>query len=110
MTSVGELWAVGCSVKGRFRLSSEGPWPRYMDLDSGGACGNSFRSFGTLFYKRLYLVTPPQHGTVRLREGGHYRYFSKAGYRGPDGFMLKICGSMNGKDLCTNLKYEVAVH
>ena len=62
LSSAGDAQA--CSVKGGFRMSSEGPWLRFMDLESGGACGNSFRSFGTLSYTRLYLVTPPQHGAI----------------------------------------------
>jgi hypothetical protein len=98
-----------CSVKGSFRLTSEGPWTRFMSLTSGGGCGNTFRSFGAMFYKRLYLVTPPQHGNVVLREGGHYRYFSKAGYHGSDSFMLRICGNTNGHDGCANLQYNVTV-
>jgi hypothetical protein len=99
----------GCSVRGQFRLTSEGPWTRFMDLESGGTCGNSFRSFGAMFYKRLYLLTPPQHGKVVLREGGHYRYFSQAGYHGSDQFMLRICGNTSGFEGCANLQYQVKV-
>ncbi len=99
-----------CSVKGQFRLTSEGPWVRSMGLMSGETCSGFFRSRrGGVFFKRLYLVTPPQHGTVKLREGGYYQYFSKAGYHGSDNFMLRICGNVNGRDSCANLKYDVVV-
>lgn len=98
-----------CSVAGRFGLMSEGPWPRYMKLKSGGHCGNTFTYSGPGFYKRLFLVTRPQHGNVVLREGGHYRYFSTAGYHGSDSFMLRICGNVSGHDGCANLQYSVTV-
>jgi hypothetical protein len=101
--------ARACSVQGRFRLSSEGPWPRTMILRSGDGCGNTFFLHGPGFYQRLYLVARPQHGNVVLREGGHYRYFSTAGYHGSDSFMLRVCGNVSGANGCANLQYSVTV-
>jgi len=108
LTSASDVRAA-CSVEGRFRLTSEGPWPRSMILKSGGGCGNTFAIHGAGFFKRLYLVTRPQHGNVVLREGGHYRYFPTAGYHGSDSFMLRVCGNVSGRDGCANLQYSVTV-
>jgi hypothetical protein len=80
-----------------------------MTVNSGSECGGTFGAGGRIVFKRLYLVTRPQHGTVALREGGHYHYVSAAGYRGSDSFMLRVCGSVNGHDRCANLQYAVSV-
>jgi hypothetical protein len=80
-----------------------------MIVNSGSGCGNTFFLRGPGFYQRLYLVTRPQHGNVMLREGGHYRYFSTAGYHGSDNFMLRVCGNVSGANGCANLQYSVTV-
>lgn len=98
-----------CSVgAGDFRLT-EGPWARAMVVKAGSACGGTFGAGGRVAFKRLYLITRPQHGNVTLREGGHYQYLSPSTYRGPDSFMLRVCGSANGHDGCANLQYDVTV-
>jgi hypothetical protein len=60
-------------------------------------------------YKRLYLAERPQHGSVVLREGGHFAYTSTAGYTGPDKFTLRICGTTNAFEGCTNILYDMTV-
>ena len=76
---------------------------------SGQPCGGGFFSGGSMRFKRLYLATPPQNGTVSLREGGYYSYQSKAGYRGPDTFTLRICGTEGTVEGCANVRYSVTV-
>jgi Bacterial Ig domain len=109
LASIGNARAA-CTVRGQFLLSSEGPWPMSLDTDAGKACGSLFGSSGAISYKRLYQVTPPQHGSVSLRHGGYFTYTPKAGYRGDDNFTLRICGNANGKDACANLKFNTTVH
>ena len=60
-------------------------------------------------FKRLLLVSAPQHGSISLREGGHYTYSTQVGYRGPDSFMLRICGNEGGRDGCADLQYTVTI-
>jgi hypothetical protein len=76
---------------------------------SGEACSAGFRAGGNMIFKRLFLVSAPQHGSISLREGGHYTYSTQAGYRGPDSFMLRICGTEGGLDGCADLKYTVTI-
>jgi uncharacterized protein (TIGR03382 family) len=101
-----------CMQRGRFRFSAEGPWPMSLVASSGSACEQTFRSRGTAAFNRLFVVTPPSRGTVTLRQGGYYRYTSKAGYKGPDTFTLRVCGQPRGEGSplrCANLAYDVAV-
>jgi Bacterial Ig domain len=101
-----------CMQRGRFRFSAEGPWPMSLVATSGSSCEQTFRSRGTAAFKRLNVISAPSQGTVTLREGGYYRYTSKAGYRGPDAFTLRVCGHPRGEGSplrCANLAYQVAV-
>jgi hypothetical protein len=105
-----EAQARGCSRAGRFSLTSTGPWPMRLNARENETCGANFSSHGPMIFKRLYLVTPPQHGTIKLIEGGRYRYSTPAGYRGPDAFQLRVCGNQNGYDGCADLQYAVTVN
>jgi hypothetical protein len=98
-----------CSRSGSYHLSSTGPWPMRIQARSGEACTAGFRAGGNMIFKRLLLVSAPQHGSISLREGGHYTYSTQAGYRGPDSFMLRICGNEGGRDGCADLQYTVTI-
>ena len=98
-----------CSTRGNFRISSEGPWPMAMRASPGRTCERQFR-FGTIVPKRLYLVDPPSHGTVGLREGGYYSYTPKPSFRGQDAFTLRLCGEYQGTNQgCAKLAFSVTV-
>jgi hypothetical protein len=80
-----------------------------LQVRSGEACTAYFRAGGKMSFKRLFLVSAPQNGSISLREGGHYTFSAKAGYRGRDSFMLRICGTENGTDGCADLQYTVTI-
>ncbi len=98
-----------CGVLGYFLFSSEGPWSMAMEVDAGKRCSSLFASGGASVFKRLYIVSQPQHGSVSIAQGGHYSYNPKPGFRGSDTFMLRVCGNTSGTDGCANLKYDVNV-
>jgi Bacterial Ig domain len=99
-----------CLVSGGGFNFTGGPWTRSMTVTAGSECGGTFGAAGRVVFKRLYLVTAPQHGTVTLREGGHYHYAARAGYRGADSFMLRVCGIGGaGREHCADLSYAVTV-
>jgi len=106
---IDEAQARGCSRAGRFSLTSAGPWPMRLRALEGEACNANFRSYGPMIYRRLYLVSSPQHGNIQLIEGGRYRYSAQAGYRGADSFMLRVCGTQNGYEGCADLQYAVTI-
>jgi hypothetical protein len=60
-------------------------------------------------FKRLYLVTPPVHGKINLREGGYYTYSAPSGYKGADTFTLRACGTEDNKPGCATLQYSVSI-
>lgn len=101
--------ARGCARAGRFSLTSTGPWPMRLNAFENTTCGANFTSRGPMIFRKLYLVTPPQRGSIRLIEGGRYRYTTPAGYRGPDSFMLRVCGVQNGYEGCADLQYAVTI-
>jgi hypothetical protein len=101
--------SAACGVRGYYHLTSEGPWPRSMVIRSGDSCEQTFRAGGAMMFKRLTIVTQPRQGTLSLREGGYYRYATKAGARGKDAFTLRVCGEQGGHAGCANLAYDVTI-
>jgi hypothetical protein len=104
-----EAEARGCARSGSYHLTSIGPWPMRIRAQANSSCSANFRAGGNMIFKRLYLVSPPQHGTIQLIEGGKYIYTTRAGYQGSDSFMLRICGNEGGYDGCADLQYAVAI-
>lgn len=94
---------------GSFKLTSPGPWMMTSVARAGQECRSYFRSYGQVIFKKLYLVSAPANGTVRLQSGGYYFYKPKAGFRGEDSFALRICGSQGGLDGCTDLTMKMTV-
>jgi hypothetical protein len=64
---------------------------------------------GSVVYKRLYRVENAQHGTVDLQQGGYFSYTPNRGYVGNDRFVLRVCGTVDGKDGCANMVWSMAV-
>ena len=99
-----------CFRQGSFRLTSEGPWPLYMTVNSGERCQRFFRLFGNITLKRLYAIAEPANGRLDLIEGGRYAYTSKPGFRGKDSFTLRLCGISGAtREACASLQHEVSV-
>jgi hypothetical protein len=94
---------------GSFKLTSPGPWVMTSVARAGQECRSYFRSYGQVIFKKLYLVSAPANGTVRLQSGGYYFYKPKPGFRGEDSFALRICGSQGGLDGCTDLSMKMTV-
>jgi hypothetical protein len=99
-----------CSIaRFNFRVTSQGPWPAHMTVQSGKSCGSRHWRFGGIL-KQLYLASPPRHGKVVLSFPGGYHYFPAPGYLGDDSFTLKICGTVNGGfEGCADLLFGVNV-
>jgi len=102
--------AADCRIRRfNFRITSQGPWPAHMTVQSGKSCGSRRWTFGGIF-KQLYLASAPHHGKVVLSFPGGYRYVSSPGYLGDDTFTLKICGVLNGGfEGCADLLFSVTV-
>jgi hypothetical protein len=102
--------ADACAHSFELRLTSEGPWPAYGRTKRDTPCKSWFLSrSGAVVYKRLYRVEDSQHGTVGLQQGGYFSYTPHPGYVGPDRFVLRVCGTVDGKDGCTNSIWNMTV-
>lgn len=97
-------------MQGGFLLTTEGPWPINLTVDSGSGCvDRSFRNFGGVA-KRLNAYELPAHGKLELHEGGRFSYKPAAGYRGSDAFLLEVCGTTyTGANVCSKLSFAVTV-
>jgi hypothetical protein len=105
-----EAEAADCMITPfNFRITSQGPWPARMTVQSGKSCGSRRWTFsGTL--KQLYLASAPRHGKVVLSFPVGYRYVPSPAYLGDDTFTLKICGVTNGGfEGCADLLFSVTV-
>jgi hypothetical protein len=98
-----------CVAPFRFQLTSQGPWPAFGSIKSGSSCSGSFSSSGPIIFKRLLLASAPQHGAVRLQQGGRYFYSPSAGYVGKDNFTLKVCGNQGGFEGCADIAYAMTI-
>lgn len=88
----GPVSATECFGSGTYHLTSAGPWPMTIATAPGSSCSRTLYSGGTMSYKRLLLVSGPEHGTISVKEGGYYTYTPAAGFRGIDHFQLRLCG------------------
>jgi hypothetical protein len=100
-----------CDRRGSYHLSHDGNYPMFIRTHAGTSCEATFsnRAGSDLTFKRLFLVTPPVHGKINLREGGYYIYSAPSGYRGADTFTLKLCGTESNKPGCATLNYSVTI-
>ena len=96
-----------CMSKVRFHFTSEGPWSGYGVATNGKECRQRFRA-GAIPFSSGCKVSP-QHGSIRLQEGGMWAYAPQAGYRGNDQFTLRICGKEGTIEGCGDLLYRMVV-
>jgi len=99
-----------CDRRGGYHLSHDGNYPMFIRTRAGTSCEATFSNVrgSDLIFKRLFLVTPPVHGKINLREGGYYVY-SAPSAKGTDAFTLKLCGTENKQSGCATLNYSVTI-
>lgn len=80
------------------------------DCDARGVSGNLAAGglMGAAF-SGLQIVEKPKHGRLEVRSRSSFGYLPERGYRGPDRFILRICGSSRTGQGCSNLTYNVVV-
>ena len=102
--------ADACAHSFELRLTSEGPWPASGRTRVSTPCRMWFLSrSGSVVYKRLYRIENAQHGTVGLQQGGYFSYTPNRGYIGKDRFVLRVCGTVDGRDGCANSVWTMTV-
>ena len=107
--SPGSAHADACAHSFKFSLTTEGPWPAYGRTRKNTACTSWFLSGGATVYKQLYLAEKPQHGSVGLKQGGYFTYSPAADFVGADRFLLRVCGTIDRQEGCSNLAFNMTV-
>ena len=111
LLSANSVLAAQCGPSGgQFQFASPGPWPLYTASKSGEECQGTFRAGVNMHFKRLFVLSQPQHGTIRLQQGGYYYYRSQAGFRGTNSFSFRICGVQGSVEGCTELAVRMIVN
>jgi hypothetical protein len=98
-----------CIAPIHFHLTSEGPWKGRGDIKQGATCNGYYRTGRIAAFRKLYLTTPPAHGTLFLHEGGTYSYTAPTGFTGSDPFMLRVCGKEGLITGCSKIVYDMTV-
>lgn len=76
---------------------------------NAAGCDRIFRAGGQLMLTSASIVSGPKNGTLSKVGNLSFRYKPKAGYKGADLFVLKVCGSSRGSSGCSTITHEVRV-
>ena len=110
LISFGAQAAEICDQIGYYYFTHDSTREMSLSIKSGTTCESTFSGISVLLvqFKRLWLVSAPARGKIRLREGGYYIYTAPVG-AGSDKFTLKVCGSQNNSNGCATINYTVNV-
>ncbi|MGL4812925.1 MAG: hypothetical protein ACRCXM_14220 [Beijerinckiaceae bacterium] len=79
-----------------------------VTCDASGGNYN-YRTGSVIELTALNTITHPKNGKLAPRDGAGLEYRPKAGYRGPDAFTIRVCGTYRGQNGCSYLNYQVSV-
>src|SRR5437016_6036503 len=82
--------AASCQIIGNIAPFGQ-PMSGEFDVKSGGSCSSALSMPGTM--KSSKIVTPAQHGTVRMVSSTTFEYKANPGYTGSDSFTLAATGA-----------------
>ena len=82
--------AASCQIIGNFAPFGQDMRGEF-NVRSGGSCRSALSMPGTM--QATKIVTPAQHGTVRMVSLTTFEYRAKPGYTGSDSFALAATGS-----------------
>ncbi len=102
-----------CAFQGTpWIMTMHGPWPRKLVISGRQQCGMHLRQITLrhiVVFKKMTLLTDPQHGSVQLFPNGRVTYRVKDGYQGADAFNLEVCGLRDGQEGCSELDFSVQI-
>ena len=75
----------------------------------GGACETRFWAGGTNHFTSGTIAARPSHGTLTELGSMHFRYKPNPGFKGPDRYALRICGTDMAGSGCATLTYNITV-
>jgi len=77
-------------------------------MDARG-CFHRFANGGTHALTSFSVATRPNHGTLTTAGSMQFHYMPKAGYKGADGYAVRICGTSGGGRSCSTITYNVTI-
>lgn len=98
-----------CDIQGGRYFPAQNDSVSYgLTIQSGGSC---FRNFGspTMTFTGTSVVTQPANGTVRVISPTRIQFSARAGFRGTDRFVVRVCAQGQSGRGCSTLTHVVTV-
>jgi hypothetical protein len=80
-------------------------------LSSGDTCFHTLRNNprkGNVF-SHIEVVQKPSHGTLSVSNASAFQYRSRAGYRGPDSYAVRICMGRSSGPGCSIVIFNASI-
>jgi hypothetical protein len=80
-------------------------------LSSGDTCFHALRNNprrGNVF-NHIEVVQKPSHGTLSVSNASAFQYRSRAGYRGPDSYAVRICMGRSSGPGCSIVTFNASI-
>jgi hypothetical protein len=80
-------------------------------LSSGDTCFHTLRNNprrGNVF-SHIEVVQKPSHGTLSVNNASAFQYRSRAGYRGPDSYAVRICMGRSSGPGCSIVTFNASI-
>jgi hypothetical protein len=81
-------------------------------LSSGDTCFHGLRNNpkkGNVF-NHIDVMQRPNHGTLSVSNASAFQYRSRAGYRGPDSYAVRICMGRSRGPSCAVVVFNASIH
>jgi hypothetical protein len=82
------------------------------NLLSGDTCFHGLRNNpkkGNVF-NHIDVMQRPNHGTLSVSNASAFQYRSRAGYRGPDSYAVRICMGRSSGPSCAVVVFNASIH
>ena len=99
-----------CDVNGAPFVMHKNDKSAHTIVTDGKGCDLSFFTDGKTKFRSATIVSGPKNGKLVKVAGLELAYHPKPGFKGQDGFVLKVCGSSPLGKGCSTLNYTTTVN
>ncbi len=99
-----------CDVNGEPFLMHKNDKSAHTIVTDGKGCDLNFSTDAKTKFRSATVVSGPKNGKLVKVEGLELAYHPKPGFKGQDGFVLKVCGSSPLGRGCSTLNYTTTVN
>ncbi len=98
-----------CTVRGgRFFVAQNDTVEYSATVTGDGKCERDFSTDRSTF-KSTTIAKRPSNGAISTNGVSNFKYAARAGFKGKDSFVVKVCGEGLAGSGCSTLNYEVDV-